>query len=116
MPIRLSKPALAALGLLKIITGGSPASGAESSERNGMPDLDTLVETGEELYDSMLLRAKERRDRIEQDIKTGLAGVLSELGLATREEIRNLRDSMSQTSADDDTRHEDSSQNKDVTS
>jgi len=116
MPMRLSKPALAALGLLKIITGGSPASGADSGERNGVPDLDTLVETGEELYDSMLLRAKERRDRIEQDIKTGLSGLLSELGLATREEIRILRDSMSEKSADDDTRPEDSSQNKDVTS
>jgi hypothetical protein len=114
MPIRLSKPALAALGLLKIITGGSPASGADSSERNGMPDLDTLVETGEELYDSMLLRAKERRDRIEQDIKTGLAGVLSELGLATREEIRNLRDSMSRETGDDDTQPTDSPGNKDA--
>lgn len=100
MPIRLSKPALAALGLLKIITGGRPASGADSGDRGGVPDLNTLVETGEELYDAMLLRAKERRDRIQEDIKKGLSGALSDLGLATRDEIRNLRDTMTQDAPD----------------
>lgn len=97
MPIRLSKPALAALGLLKVLGGGARAAGVQnqdSPEHKGLSGLDDLVETGEEVYDAFLLRAKERRDRIESDIKNGISGLLADLGLATRDEIRDLRDSL----------------------
>ena len=94
MPIRLSRTTLAALGLLRVMAGGAPASSGsgDSDPHSGLPAFDNLVETGEEVYDNMLLRAKDRRDRIENDIKTGLSKILSDLGLATHEEIRKLRD------------------------
>lgn len=105
MPIRLNKPALAALGLLKVLRGGK-AEGIRSGTRDpgadhrGLPAFDDLVEAGEEVYDELLLRAKNRRDHFETDFRNGLSKVLSDLGIATRDEIRDLRDEMGKDNQD----------------
>ena len=101
MPIRLSRPALAALGLLQVIRGHGAAGAGSASEDNnadhkGLPAFDDLVETGEEVYDEFLLQAKKRRDHIETDFKNSLSKLLADLGLATQDEIRNLREQMVQ--------------------
>ena len=93
MPIRLSKPALAALGLLKSLGPDADESDTATGE-DGNPSIDDLVESGEEVYDALLARVKKRRDTIEADIKSRISGLLSDLGVATREEIRDLREHM----------------------
>lgn len=93
MAIIPGKPTLIVLGLIKRLSGGSAETihdgDSDSSDGFGIEDL---VEAGEEVFDEIQTKLKDTRDRLGGDLRDGVRKLLADLGVATRDEIHDLRE------------------------
>ena len=105
---------LVVLGLLKqLVDGVLPAKEEdedvddfavfdepEPEETDGDLSLDSLAEDGEELLDRIQGSFRSKRKHIESELRGGLQKVFSNLGLVTRDDLKNLGRDMDKTSDD----------------
>jgi len=92
MSIKISPLALAAIGLVRKLSGAQ--SGSEIGEDSSGMDFDTLVESGEEAFDEFLSGITKARIDFGENAKQFASDLLADLGVATHKEIEELRKSI----------------------
>lgn len=96
MALHPSRPTLMVLGLYKRLSGGGDTdTHDDDTENRGGFNIDDLVEAGEDVFEEFQTKLKGTRDRIHGDVRDGVRKLLADFGVATRDEIRDLREEIS---------------------
>ena len=97
MALHPSRPTLMVLGLFKRLSGGGDTDTHDTgdAENSGGFNIDDLVEAGEDVFEEFQAKLKDTRDRIHGDVRDGVRKLLADFGVATRDEIRDLREEIS---------------------